>query len=63
MEHQITIIERTLSDGSYVYDVVFGNALLPAVTERDAQLLAERFTLAIREHSNEEVRTVYKIVG
>lgn len=59
MEHKVHIVERTLSDGSKVHDVVFGDVLLPAVTERDAAELAQKIQFAVHDHTNESVEIVW----
>lgn len=50
-----TMIERALSDGSKVYDVVIGATNLAAVTERDARDLLYKLITAIEAHTNETV--------
>lgn len=52
----ITVIRRYLSDGSPVYDVRIGGIDLPAVSERDADALAEKVKDAIEDHTNARVR-------
>ena len=60
MEHRVNIVERTLSDDSKVYDVVFGNVLLPAVTLRDAESMAYQIAAAINNHSNDGAIALHK---
>ena len=59
MEHRVEIIECTLSDGSKVYDVVFGDARMPAVTLRDAESMAYAIAAAINNHSNDGAIAVH----
>jgi hypothetical protein len=51
----IQVTEHRLSDNSRVHDVVFGDVLLPAITQDDANRLAERIKEAILAHTNEDV--------
>jgi hypothetical protein len=52
----VGIIERKLTDGSEVYDVVVGGwGVLPAVTHKDAVSLADKLSAAIEAHTNEIV--------
>lgn len=55
----IVVAERTLSDGSHVYDVGIWNKhregiTLPAITLTDACQLADKFAAALKQHTNEE---------
>ena len=59
MEHKVEIVERVLSDGSKAYDVVFGEAVLPAVTMNDAAELAQKIQFAVHDHTNESVQVVW----
>jgi hypothetical protein len=54
MKHTIKVEAETLSDGSTVYNVVFGKLTLPAVSEVHADLLADKIAAAINEHSVDE---------
>lgn len=51
----ISVIERKLTDGSEVYDVLVGSLYLPAVTRADADALADKMSAAIEAHTNEIV--------
>ena len=57
----IIVTRRLLTDGSPVFDVVFGNQLLPAITEDEAFMMAEKFRDAIGQHTNSRatVKTDY----
>ena len=61
MENVITINRATLSDGSEVYNVIFGSLMLSAVTECDAVKFANKVQHAIHEHTVDyaEVRFDY----
>lgn len=55
MDTIVTVIERKLTDGSEVYEVLVGGLLLRAVTQRDAEALADKLSAAIDAHTNETV--------
>lgn len=54
MTHHIRVEQEILSDGSDVYNVRFSDIKLAAVTEHDANLLADKIAAAINEHTNDE---------
>lgn len=56
---RITVVERTLTDNSKTYDVVFGDITLPAITFNDAAELAQKTQFAIHDHTNESVEIVW----
>lgn len=47
----IWIVEKTLTDGSTVYNVEIPEIAIAATTEDDAEALAEELMDAINEHS------------
>lgn len=51
----IRVLERRLSDGSKVYDVVANTLYLPCVTIDDAVDLRVKLVEMIAAHTNEEV--------
>lgn len=60
MEHVILIRSDRLSDSSLVYAVVIGGIDFPAISESDAENLANRFRDAVKRHTNETVRIGYR---
>lgn len=60
MTHKVLIVERALSDNSKVYDVVFGDAVIPAITLRDAEGMAYAIAAAINTHSNDGAVALHK---
>lgn len=52
-DHLVFIDEETLTDGSKVYNIAFGNIEIPAITKQDAEDMAEKIMDAINEHSND----------
>lgn len=55
---EILVSRRTLTDNSYVFDVVIGNLSLPAITEADAFAIAERVVDAVNNHTTETAKIV-----
>jgi len=49
----IKVHEKSLSDGSKVFDVQVGETMFPAVTEKDAYVFANTVYHAIRDYTNE----------
>lgn len=58
-EHLFWVVEETLSDGSKVYNVEFGDVHFPCVTENDANTLAEKLADAIEEHTTTTAGVMY----
>jgi hypothetical protein len=56
----IRIIETPLTDGSLVYAVSIGKEVLNCVTKKDAFALAEKFSTAINDHTNEETEVFFR---
>lgn len=56
----IRIVEKILSDGSPVYDVVLNDMILPAITENDAHKLVDALRDAIHTYTNEIVRYMWE---
>lgn len=56
---EIIVSRRTLTDNSYVYDVVIGALSVPAITERHAHELAEKIADAITSHTTDEGRVLF----
>lgn len=56
----IFVIPETLSDGSKVFDVKFGNVKLQAVSEDEASELAEKIRDAVEDHTNNTAGVVYE---
>jgi hypothetical protein len=56
----IFVTPKALSDGSKVFDVRLGNEVWPAVTEDDANSLAEKIKDAIEDHTNATAGVVYE---
>ena len=54
-EIMIWVRRETLSDGSHVYNVEFGTLTIPAISEKDAESLAEKLRDNIAYHTNETV--------
>lgn len=54
----VYVTPKRLSDGSSVFDVSIGSVVLAAVTERDAEQLADKIAEAVREHTNEDTQVV-----
>lgn len=59
-DHLFWVIEETLSDGSTVFNVEFGDTVWPCVTENDAADLAETIADAINKHSNSSAGVMYR---
>jgi hypothetical protein len=53
MKMVIKVHEKSLSDGSKVFDVQVGETMFPAVTEKDAYVFANTVYHAIRDYTNE----------
>ena len=54
--HTIRVIPNKLSDGSVAYDVLVQiNGSIKAISDRDALEMIEKLSVAIRDHSNDEV--------
>ena len=51
-DHNITMVERPLMDGSKVYDVHVPAMELAAVSEKDAVILSANMAALIRDHTN-----------
>lgn len=58
----IFVVERPLSDGSFVYDVRMRETVLHAITENDAEELATAIRLAINRHTTEIADIKYETV-
>lgn len=54
----IFVVPKTLTDGSVTYDVQIGDMVWHAVTEDDANEMAEKIADAINAHSCETADTV-----
>jgi hypothetical protein len=53
MDHTNILIERkTLTDGSHVFDVWLEGVCFSAVTQEDAEALANKLFSAITDHTN-----------
>ena len=59
-EFLIFIVSEKLSDGSQVFNVIFGEMKFPAVTEDDAVQLAETISNAINDHTNNRADVIYE---
>lgn len=59
-DHVIRVVAETLSDGSEVFNVHFGNIVLHAVTDRDAVALSNRLFEAIDLHTVDAVAVSYE---
>lgn len=63
----IRVMQKTLSDGSHVYNVLMSQVYgleapqieFPAVTEADAVALADRLVEAVKAHSVEDIDIRY----
>jgi hypothetical protein len=60
MHTLIFIHRKQLTDGSFVYDVQVGDHTWAAVTEADAEKLADAISHAITDHTNDTAEAVYE---
>lgn len=59
-DHLVFVTHETLSDGSEVHNVVFGEFTFHAITESDADELANDIVRSIEAHTNDTADVVYE---